>query len=391
MPRLIANTANMPREEWLKLRKEGIGGSDASAVAGANKYSSPVMVYMDKLDFHIPEKPDRVMEAAHFGNVLEPVVREEFKRRLNSEREENGLEPIKLIHRQAIFAHDEYDFIRTNLDGIIYCPDRGRGVFEAKTAHYMLREEWEGEDVPNQYYIQVQHNMMVMNVEYAYLAVLIGGNTYKHYYIERDQEFIDYLISIEKAFWENHILQRIPPEMSGHDAEKDMLRDQYPQSEHSEGYITNLPDGCIQMIEAVDAAKEAEKRMKTESTKWENEIKAIMGTTEQAYAGNHRITWRTSSNGQRRFTYKLDAESDKEKYYNSLLRDEARARREFEKERKEIARGRRAAEREVKKIRKEKQKAEKQAMKEAKAALKAEKELAKKVDKELTESEAAEK
>lgn len=44
----IATTKNMPRETWLQLRRNGIGGSDAGAVCGVNPYRSAFNVYMDK-------------------------------------------------------------------------------------------------------------------------------------------------------------------------------------------------------------------------------------------------------------------------------------------------------------------------------------------------------
>lgn len=380
MAKLIANTANMPEGEWLELRKQGIGGSDAAAVAGVSKYSSPIMVYMDKLGFDLPDKKDHVREAATWGNLHEPTIREQFKLRINAERKEKGLEPLRVVHRKAIFAHDEYDFIRTNLDGLVYDPELGKGIFEAKTAHYMLRDEWAGEDVPNAYYIQVQHNMLVMGVNYAYLAVLIGGNQYKHYFIERDQEFIDHLITIEKTFWENHILQRIAPKMSGIDAEKEMLRDQYPQSEGNEGYIVTLPNICISLAENVEGYKKLIDELNKEKTSCENEIKAMMATTETAFAGSHRITWKTASNGVRSMRIKLDAQSDRDKFYQALLKRVTKEKQAFDKERKAIEKNRKAMEREAVKARKAAEKAEKEALKEAKKALKAEQDLIKELE-----------
>lgn len=366
MAKLIANTANMPEAEWLELRKQGIGGSDASAVAKASKYSSPVMVYMDKLGLYVGEKSDRVKMAAEFGHKLEPVVRQTFVEKINAERAEQGKRPLKVVHRKAIFAHDEHNWMRTNLDGIVHDPDLGKGVFEAKTSHYMLRDEWDGEDVPNAYYIQCQHNMAVMNMDYAWLAVLIGGNDYRHYFIPRDQEFIDYLIMIQKSFWENHILQRIPPAMSGHDAEKEMLAAQYPQSEGQEGYITTLPNVVIEMAEKVDAYKAMIAQLDQEKTAVENEIKSIMGTVEQAYAGNHKVTWKTASNGVRSLRIKLDSQDDRAKFYEARIK-------KIDKERKEVEKVRKLIEKEAEKARKAAEKERKQAEKAAKEALKAEK------------------
>lgn len=380
MAKLIANTKGMVHLEWLQLRKSGIGGSDAAAVAGASKYASPIMVYMDKLGIYLPDKKDNVMEAATWGNLHEPTIREEFKRRINAERAEQGKEPLRVIHRQAIYAHDEYDYIRTNLDGIIYDPDLGKGIFEAKTAHYMLRHDWEGEDVPNAYYIQVQHNMLVMDAGYAWLAVLIGGNMYKHYFIERDQEFIDSLITIETQFWNDHILQRIPPAMSGLPAEKDMMTEQYPQSEGREGYITTLPIACIELAEKADAMKQVVAEAEQEKTMYENEIKAIMGNTEMAFAGSHKITWKTAINGVRSMRIKLDSQEDRNKFYNAKIK-------EVDKERKLLEKQRGIIEKEAEKARKADEKARKAAEKDAEKQLKAEIKALKAAEKETGEKQ----
>jgi putative phage-type endonuclease len=308
MARLVVNTKGMAHEEWLKNRDNGIGGSDAAAIAGASQYKSPVMVYMEKMGLY---KQEVSGESAYWGNTLEAVVRKEFIKRYNAEIDaEYKAEGIKLYksarvqQRHAIFAHDEHDFMRANVDGLIFCPRKGLGIFEAKTANQFLSDEWAGDDVPNQYYIQVQHYMAVMGLSYAYIAVLIGAQKYKHYYIERDEEFITYLINIESNFWNNHILTKIPPEMSGLDAEKSMLTSLYPNSYEPETPLQLSNEACI-WLDKVEEYKNAEKVAKESKTKYENMIKDELKEVEVAFAGPHKITWKTAKNGQRRFTYKL--------------------------------------------------------------------------------------
>ena len=45
---------------WLRLRKSGIGGSDAGAICGVNPYSSAKKVFQDKTSeetsFYVPEQ-----------------------------------------------------------------------------------------------------------------------------------------------------------------------------------------------------------------------------------------------------------------------------------------------------------------------------------------------
>jgi len=49
-------TVGISRMEWLKLRKKGIGGSDAAAVCGLNPYSSPMKVFIDKTNEDVVEE-----------------------------------------------------------------------------------------------------------------------------------------------------------------------------------------------------------------------------------------------------------------------------------------------------------------------------------------------
>ena len=75
---IIANTNDLPYEDWLALRKNGIGGSDAAAVCGISHYKSPVELWMEKTD---RMKPREAGESAYWGTVLESIVREEFSKR----------------------------------------------------------------------------------------------------------------------------------------------------------------------------------------------------------------------------------------------------------------------------------------------------------------------
>ena len=72
---VLASTENMPYEDWLAYRKQGIGGSDASVVCGISRYKSPIELWMEKTD-QIPAQ--EAGEAAYWGTLLEPFVREEF-------------------------------------------------------------------------------------------------------------------------------------------------------------------------------------------------------------------------------------------------------------------------------------------------------------------------
>jgi predicted phage-related endonuclease len=78
------------------------------------------------------------------------------------------------------------------------CPTHGKCVFEAKTACAFKLGEWD-DTIPDEYMLQVQHYIAVTDSNGAYIAVLIGGNTFKWRFIARDDELISMLIQEESA------------------------------------------------------------------------------------------------------------------------------------------------------------------------------------------------
>lgn len=76
MPLKIAATKSLPHEDWLRLRKQGIGGSDAGAVCGINSYRSAFNVYHDKVSADLTEAEDN--ERMRQGRDLEDYCARRF-------------------------------------------------------------------------------------------------------------------------------------------------------------------------------------------------------------------------------------------------------------------------------------------------------------------------
>jgi putative phage-type endonuclease len=297
----LVHTKEMDREEWLKNRKRGIGGSDAAAVAGVSKYSSPLVVYMEKRGLY-----NKVVdnEAANWGNIMEPIIRKEFVKRINAERDEKQQPHLKVSQCNYLLQHPKHEFMLANIDGLIKCPVLGNGILEIKTASEYLKEDWAGEDIPNAYYIQVQHYLAVTGLKYAMVAVLIGGNKFKHYYIPRDEETIESLIAIEFDFWNNHILAKVPPVASQSDAETEMMKIMYPGS-YDEPVI-ELPIEFRRIVEKHEEYKEQEKRIKEWIKDCRNKIAFGLKEQAQAFAGPHQITFKANKNGVKSLKIKLN-------------------------------------------------------------------------------------
>ena len=139
-----------------------------------------------------------------------------------------------------------------NLDGVCDHPDYGPCVFEAKTASAYKTGEWE-DAIPDEYQLQVQHYMAVTGFQAAYLAVLIGGNTFRWKLVERDDELIDMLTSFETVFWQ-HVQNMTPPPLDGSDASAKFLAERFPNSV-PKSQIT-LPPSANELLSQYDEACE---------------------------------------------------------------------------------------------------------------------------------------
>lgn len=275
MANILAMTAEMSRDEWLKHRMKGIGGSDAATVAGLNKWKSPVQLWLEKTG---QVEPEETGEAAYWGTVLEEVVAKEFSRRTG----------LKVRRRNAILQHPEHPFMIANVDRMIVGQNVG---LECKTASAYLAKEWQGDEVPASYLIQCQHYMAVTGASRWWIAVLIGGNTFLYKPIDRDDELIAGLIELESDFW-RRVESGEPPEMDGSEASSKLMNRMYPES-MPESSI-DLPSEAEKLIEDYLQAKADEKAAAERVKEAENRLKQLMGENETGIiAGEPRVTWKT--------------------------------------------------------------------------------------------------
>lgn len=285
----MVNTKDMPRQEWLSVwRPKGLGGSDIAGVLNMNpKYTNPLKVYISKVE---PVEEDSGSEAAEWGTRLEPLIRQKFK--------DNHPE---LLVRQSHFMwqHPEYPWMVANVDGFIYDKEKGSwGVLEIKTASEYLLKEWSDEDghIPEQYYLQFQHYLAVFGLKWGRFAALIGGNKYREFYVERDEELIESLIVLERDFWLNHVVPRIPPEMDGSEASENLLKQLYSAEEAlPEEEVKVLDSEAGKLLEQLDYAKEQKKEYEQMEKEAKHRLQQMLGHHQIATFMDRKITWKASS------------------------------------------------------------------------------------------------
>ena len=273
---VLTSTVDLLYKDWLEFRRLGIGGSDASVVCGINKYKSPIELFMEKTG-QMPHQ--EAGEAAYWGTMLEGVVRAEFTKR-------TGIE-VELVNE--ILQSETHPFMLANLDGKCQHPEYGDCVFEAKTASAYLADAWE-DAIPEPYLLQVQHYMAVTGYKGAYVAVLIGGNTFKWMFIERDEELISMLIQLEAEFWDM-VQSNTPPPLDGSDASAEFISSQFPNSKPFTKI--DLPMEAVALIQQYDAACEQLEHLTGQKQEAENLLKQMLGEHEAGIIADRLITWKT--------------------------------------------------------------------------------------------------
>ena len=191
------------REEWLEARAGRIGGSEASAVVGLNPYMTNTELGEIKTGRKHPEdisdKP-----YVKYGHDAEPHLRDMFT--LDHPQYKVGYVDNNL------FVNSRYPWAHASLDGWLLDQESRLGILEIKTTSIlqsMQKEKWNNR-IPDNYYLQVLHYMMVMEADFAVLKAQLkyeySSDVFlqvRHYRIERSEVEEDIRLLAEKEcdFW----------------------------------------------------------------------------------------------------------------------------------------------------------------------------------------------
>ena len=205
-PKVLVSTENLTEQEWLAYRRRGIGGSDVAAILGISPFRTARDLYDDKLNIASVADDAGNWVALEMGHLLEPLVARIFAKK-------TGLEVFQI---KKMFQHPQYPFMLADVDYFVRLPNGKIAILEIKTTNYNAKDHWwkDGEEcVPVYYETQGRHYMTVMDIDEIFYCCLYGNNEdeviIRHLY--RDREYEQEMIYLEREFWHDHILTRIPP------------------------------------------------------------------------------------------------------------------------------------------------------------------------------------
>ncbi len=272
---LIAKTNDLSHEEWLEHRRQGLGGSDAAVVCGLSTYRSKIELWADKTG-RLPDTEDN--EAMRIGRDLEDYVARRFC-------EATGK---KVRRHNAMYAHDDYDFIRANVDRDIVGENAG---LECKTTSAFAKSDFESGEIPAYYYCQCCHYMNVMGYDRMYLAVLAMGKGFYWFTIERNEDDCKALLDAEISFWNEHILPDVRPEPDGSES----------ASRTISALHENWKDNAITMFEQNDTAaelisvQEQKKAIELKEKELKQRLQLALDGNTDGFTVDYKITYRPQS------------------------------------------------------------------------------------------------
>ncbi len=217
----LIKTKEMPREEWLAVRKRGIGSSDAAAAVGLSPYKSQLELWMEKTgrDAALPKADPHDEESpAYWGNILEPIVAAHYTKRSGN----------RVRRVNAVLQHPDPDFswMLANIDREVIGAEDVQ-ILECKTAGINGSRLWK-EGVPEYVQLQVMHQLAVTGKQAADVVVLLGGQHVEIHRIERDELLIARLMRLEQQFWQ-YVVDDTPPPADGSDSAEQALRCLFPE------------------------------------------------------------------------------------------------------------------------------------------------------------------
>jgi putative phage-type endonuclease len=282
----LVKTIDLSRDEWLTVRKRGIGSSDAAAAVGLNPYRSQLELWAEKTgrDGNFPKvDPKDESSPMYWGNLLESIVAAHYTMRSGH----------KVRRINAVLQHPKEQFMLANLDREVIGTQEVQ-ILECKTAGINGARLWK-EGVPEYVQLQVMHQLAVTGKQAADVAVLICGQELQIHRIERDELMISRLVELERQFWHCVETDTQPP-ADGSDSADVALRCLYPQDT---GTTIDLSDDlemsatfsdllAIRQVLTTNVLLEAQLKQK---------IQQRLGDATKAVFETGDVTWKRSKDG----------------------------------------------------------------------------------------------
>jgi len=268
--------------DWIEQRRHGIFATDAATVTGRSPFSSPFEKFAELQGTTAPKIATESME---WGNLLQPVVGAAWARKHG--RKVRACPWTYWLDYPDIGSHYDFDVVGS------------REIVEVKTASAYAQREWGEEgtsEVPEAYHLQAMHEIMCRpGIERCHIAVLLGGQRLKSYVVERDDEMIEDLLTVERRFLAN-ARAGIPPPVDGSEAATAYLRGLSPRDN---GTRVELTEPVEALALAYLSAREQEKVVAEQKEAIANKLREALGDTALATGKSVKVSYKNNKDGEK--------------------------------------------------------------------------------------------
>lgn len=268
--------------EDIENRNGYIGGSDIGTIMGVNQWKSPYTLWAEKTGLiEVEDISDK--DAVWFGVMEEDIIAKRFMMKTE----------LKVKKSNYAYGCKEYPYLRGHVDRIAA---KGKWGLEIKTTSSWNKTKYDEGEIPESHYWQCMFYMFLTGWDTWYLATK-RDNRFYIAKISRDDEAIERMIDACEDFW-NHVQSGEPVEIDGSDSTQETLEQMYPE-EH-QGETVNLESQEDTLLALLELGTQ-EKNLKELKTKYQNEIKAVLGEAEKGETGQFIVSWKANAKGTRVF------------------------------------------------------------------------------------------
>lgn len=244
----------MDRQEWLKQRNLGLGGSDIGSIFGLDRYKPAIKLFHQKTGmWKIDGEEDNI--AAYGGRSGEEYVYEYYWKFWDYKTNDvdqflhnanNGLIQRKAKRVNSMIVNPKYPWLRANIDyEINKYEDKGNGILELKMPNSMHWNSYES-GIPPGYLLQLQTYLIVCEYDYGEIFALKDGRYPEIFPYEMNDNIRDTILTRTKEFWDRVVeARRILADKSIHDEDKRLLIGELepdPSQEEGKAYEDYMKD-----------------------------------------------------------------------------------------------------------------------------------------------------
>lgn len=265
------------REEWLDVRKSGIGSSEVATIVGLNPFETPYQLWRRKRGLDAPQEESFAMKAGHY---LEDAVAQFW-------HDETGRDIIKRSAIDWIIRSTENPFMQVSPDRTYWLDGKhsndNKGILECKTTQLPV----DGDDLPKHWFCQVQYQLGVAEMTQGSLAWLTQGREFGYRDIAFVPDFYGWLAEEAEKFYRDNIIGGAEPTAV---SVRDIL---LKYNRHADGKIIEVGQD---IFDAYSELKDLKKELATLDERkeaLEEKIKMAFGDAEAiSYGGDTIATWK---------------------------------------------------------------------------------------------------